>query len=190
LPRGLSRDDSREHAAFVGPDDADRRIIDGRGLVCPACRKTGMAELSQTRDRISLRLLRRPIGHYDPSTGRPVFGPPTRFSLSVSVLRSWPGLHPMTRGLVCARLHMASKHGRQISFPLRLRGNLDRFPVFFVAGFRDADFDPVRCGPVAARMCHCATDSAIAHHITEQSVMRRFPPDVAARAALMKSVNV
>jgi hypothetical protein len=22
-------------------------------------------------------------------------------------------------------------------------------------------------------MCHCATDSAIAHHITEQSVMRR-----------------
>jgi hypothetical protein len=43
---------------------------------------------------------------------------------------------------------------------------------------------------VAARMCHCATDSAIAHHITEQSVMRRFPPDAAARAAPMKSVNV
>ena len=33
----------------------------------------------------------------------------------------WRGLHPMTRGLVCARLHMASKHGRQISFPLRLQ---------------------------------------------------------------------
>ncbi len=49
-------------------------------------------------------------------------------------------------------------------FPLRLQGNLDRFPVFFVAVFRDADFDPVRRWPVAARMCHCATDSAIAHH--------------------------
>jgi len=75
-------------------------------------------------------------------------------------------------------------------FPLRLQGNLDRFPVFFVAVFRDADFDPVRRWPVAARMCHCATDSAIAHHITEQSVMRRFPPDAVAHAAPMKSVNV
>src|SRR6266478_6818947 len=76
------------------------------------------------------------------------------------------------------------------SFSLRLQGNLDRFPVFFVAGFRDADFDPMRRWPVAARMCHCATDSAIAHHITEQSVMRRFPPDAVAHAAPMKSVNV
>ena len=75
-------------------------------------------------------------------------------------------------------------------FPLPLQDNLDRFPVFFVAGFRDADFDPVRRWPVAARMCHCATDSAIAHHITEQSVMRRFPPDAVAHAAPMKSVNV
>jgi hypothetical protein len=47
-------------------------------------------------------------------------------------------------------------------FPLRLQGNVDRFPVFFVAGFRDADFDPVGRWPVAARMRHRATDSAIA----------------------------
>ena len=31
MPRGLSRDDSCEHAAFAGPDDADQRIIDRRG---------------------------------------------------------------------------------------------------------------------------------------------------------------
>jgi hypothetical protein len=35
-----------------------------------------------------------------------------------------------------------------------------------------------------------ATNSAIAHHITEQSVMRRFPPDAVAHAAPMKSVNI
>jgi len=35
-----------------------------------------------------------------------------------------------------------------------------------------------------------AADSAIAHHITEQSVMRRFPPNALAHAVPMKSVNV
>src|SRR6266850_7257904 len=53
------------------------------------------------------------------STGLLVCGPLTRFSLSV--LRSRRRLYPTRPGLVCARLHMASKHGRQISFPLHLQ---------------------------------------------------------------------
>jgi hypothetical protein len=66
------------------------------------------------------------------STGRPVCGPRTRFSLSV--LRSRRRLYPTRPGLVCARLHMVSKHGRQISFPLRLQPELNQAADGFGAG--------------------------------------------------------